>query len=242
MVLPVNQHRTNPHHTNAPWGEGLLAGRPFAQLLAAGGLVVLGVGGRYLLNGVPNVETLMVACWLAVMLLPFRRAMGLVLILYWASNWALGYQHILWKLGGIYLFTYTGFLLVGLVAGLLRRRASKNLSDFSGRSVMSTAAYGILFVAIFDTWTNFGVFWMWYAHTPTNLLWVMYLGAPFALLHLVSSISSFTLIGLPLYLLTRWAVERDSSTLDKQELPLTVDPGTAINIENHYMLDSVRGH
>lgn len=188
--------------------NALLEGHPVAQLTAASFLMVLGVGGRYLLSGLANFETLMVTAFLAMMLLPAGRAMALILAVYWASNWALGYQHLIWNIGGIYLFTYSGFLMVGLATWLLRRRADRDLSRFDGRSVLAITGYGLLFTIIFDTWTNFGVFWFWFTHTPSNLLLVYTLGLPFAMLHLYSSVFTFTLIGLPAWLAARYLTAR----------------------------------
>ena len=163
-------------------------------------LLALGVGGRYLLSGLANFETIMVTAFLAMMLLPTGRAMLLIISIYWASNWVIGYEQVLWKLGGIYLFTYSGFLMVAVATWLLRRRTRQNISRFEARSVLTMTGYGLLFTAIFDTWTNFGVFWFWFAHTPSNLLLVYTLGLPFAIMHLYSGVLTFTLIGLPVWL------------------------------------------
>ena len=60
-------------------------------------------------------------------------------------------------------------------------------------------ASGLIFATIYDTWTNFGVFWLSYTHTPENLLLVYVLGLPFMLYHLLSSIMTFTVLGFPIY-------------------------------------------
>jgi len=65
---------------------------------------------------------------------------------------------------------------------------------------MRFAGAGVVFAVVYDGWTNFGVFWLWWAHTPGNLLAVYTLGLPFILYHLLSSIMTFTLVGLPLWL------------------------------------------
>jgi len=213
---------TRPTRSDA--NGALLEGRPEAQLSAAICLMVLGVGGRYLLSGLANFETLMVTAFLAVMLLPTGRAMALILSVYWASNWVMGYEHMLWKIGGIYLFTYSGFLMVGLATWLLRRRANRDLSRFDGRSVLAVTGYGLLFTAIFDTWTNFGVFWFWFAHTPGNLLLVFTLGLPFAIMHIYSSVLTFTLVGLPAWLTAQHLCGRPASRDQDATVPRSQRP------------------
>ena len=159
--------------------------------LTAGVLLLLGAGGRIALHGHPNVETVMVATFLAAMLLPFAWAvtMGMLLL----SDWWLGY---LWG-SPIVAFTYSGFLLVALASRRWRPQIGGHLS--SGL-VMRFAGAGVVFAVVYDGWTNFGVFWLWWAHTPGNLLAVYTLGLPFILYHLLSSIMTFTLVGLPLWL------------------------------------------
>ena len=96
----------------------------------------------------------------------------------------------------IILFTYSGFLLVSLITTKLK---SKIEGKYSARTVYKFTASGIVFTAVFDTWTNFGVFWLGYEHTLDNLAIVYLLGIPFMIYHLLSSIVTFTVIGFPLY-------------------------------------------
>jgi len=177
-------------------------------MFVAIGLLALGAGGRVLLSGLANFETLMVTAFLAVMLLPLGRALLVTLVTLYVSDVAMGHVGLLstdnlLPLGGILLFTYSGYALVALAGWLARRRAAAGLTEFNAGSVLKFTGFGILFTLVFDTWTNFGVFWFWYAHTPANLTLVYLLGVPFALMHLYSSVITFTLVGLPLWLTMR---------------------------------------
>lgn len=172
-------------------------------MVAGLGLLALGAGGRFLLQLLPNFETLMVAAFLAMLLLPLGRALLIIVANLYLSDVALGHVGWLVPLAGILLFTYSGYALVGLAAWLLRRRAARGMARFDSPAVLRAAGFGLLFTLVYDGWTNFGVFWLWYGHTPSNLLLVYGLGVPFALLHLYSSLLTFTLIGLPIWLACR---------------------------------------
>ncbi len=155
-------------------------------------LLLLGAGGRIALHAHPNVETVMVATFLAAMLLPFAWAVAVTMGMMLLSDWWLGY---LWG-SPIIAFTYSGFLLVALASRRWRPQIGGQLSP---GLAMRFAGAGVVFAAVYDGWTNFGVFWLWWAHTPGNLLAVYTLGLPFMLYHLLSSIVTFTLVGLPLW-------------------------------------------
>lgn len=160
--------------------------------LAAALLLVLGVGGRIALHDYPNFETVMVAALLAALLLPTGWALATTTSIMLLSDWYLGYtgNAILW-------FTWSGFALVALAARLSRRRI---VGRFGGGTVTRFAGAGVLFALVFDTWTNFGVWWLWYPHTAGNFMIVYALGVPFMIYHICSSVITFTLLGLPLWL------------------------------------------
>jgi len=155
-------------------------------------LLLLGAGGRIALHAHPNVETVMVATFLAAMLLPFAWAVAVTMGMMLLSDWWLGY---LWG-SPIIAFTYSGFLLVALASRRWRPQIGGQLSP---GLAMRFAGAGVVFAAVYDGWTNFGVFWLWWAHTPGNLLAVYTLGLPFMLYHLLSNIVTFTLVGLPFW-------------------------------------------
>lgn len=155
-------------------------------------LFALGFFGRIALHDYHNIETIMVSIFLASMLLPRSTAAVVSVSMIVLSDIYLGY----FANSKIILFTYTGFLLVSLVTTKLKNKIE---GSYSARTLYKFTASGIIFTSVFDTWTNFGVFWLGYEHTLENLALVFVLGIPFMIYHLLSSIFTFTLIGFPLY-------------------------------------------
>jgi len=96
----------------------------------------------------------------------------------------------------ILIFTYTGFLLVSLISSKFKNKLE---GKFTSGTVYKFTSSGIIFALVYDTWTNFGVFWLSYEHTLDNLFLVYALGLPFMIYHLLSSIITFSLIGFPVY-------------------------------------------
>ena len=102
------------------------------------------------------------------------------------------------------IFTYSGFVMVSLITSRYKKRIDAGLNV---GSVYKFTASGVIFALVYDTWTNFGVFWLTYNHTVENLVLVYILGLPFMLYHLISSVVTFTLVGFPLYYLLASEVE-----------------------------------
>ena len=71
--------------------------------------------------------------------------------------------------------------------------------EVSAGTMYKFTSSGIIFALVYDTWTNFGVFWINYNHTIDNLFLVYILGIPFMLYHILSSIMTFSLVGFPVY-------------------------------------------
>ena len=155
-------------------------------------LFALGFGGRIALHDYHNFETIMVSVFLASMLLPASVAMTVTLSMIVLSDMYLGY----FGASKIIIFTYTGFLMVSAITTKFQQRIK---GEFKPGTVYKFTASGLIFATIYDTWTNFGVFWLSYTHTPENLVLVYVLGLPFMVYHLLSSIITFTMIGLPIY-------------------------------------------
>lgn len=157
-------------------------------------IMIFGLGffGRIALHDYHNIETIMVSIFLASMLLPGGIAAIVSISMIVLSDIYLGY----FGPSKIILFTYSGFLLVSLITTRLQEKIK---GDYRGGTVYKFTASGIIFTAIFDTWTNFGVFWIGYTHTIDNLVLVYILGIPFMIYHLLSSIFTFTVIGFPVY-------------------------------------------
>ena len=160
-------------------------------------LLMIGAGGRVLLNSYPNVETVMVSVFLAAMLLPIHLSVITSLAIIVLSDWYLGYLPNSGNiLASIVVFTYSGFLLVNIFGVKIQNWIS---GKFGSSAVLKFSGAGISFALIYDIWTNFGVWFLNYDHTLENLITVYLLGIPFMLYHMMSSVATFTMIGIPVY-------------------------------------------
>ena len=160
-------------------------------------LLMIGAGGRILLNNYPNVETVMVSVFLAAMLLPRHLSVITSLAIIVLSDWYLGYLPNSGNiLASIVVFTYSGFLLVNIFGVKIQNWIS---GKFGSSAVLKFSGAGISFALIYDLWTNFGVWFLNYDHTLENLITVYLLGIPFMLYHMMSSVATFTMIGIPVY-------------------------------------------
>ena len=92
----------------------------------------------------------------------------------------------------IFLFTWSGFVLIGLMGYL----NSKGLS-FSAKSVVKIVFTGIGSVLVYDLWTNFGSWLGWYPHTLNGLATCFTLAVPFTLWHLLSTAAIVTALSVP---------------------------------------------
>ena len=160
-------------------------------------LLMIGAGGRVLLNSYPNVETVMVSVFLAAMLLPRHLSVITSLAIIVLSDWYLGYLPNSGNiLASIVVFTYSGFLLVNIFGVKIQNWIS---GKFGSSAVLKFSGAGISFALIYDIWTNFGVWFLNYDHTLEYLITVYLLGIPFMLYHMMSSVATFTMIGIPVY-------------------------------------------
>ena len=160
-------------------------------------LLMIGAGGRVLLNSYPNVETVMVSVFLAAMLLPRHLSVITSLAIIVLSDWYLGYLPNSGNiLASIVVFTYSGFLLVNIFGVKIQNWIS---GKFGSGAVLKFSGAGISFALIYDIWTNFGVWFLNYEHTLENMITVYMLGIPFMLYHMMSSVATFTMIGIPVY-------------------------------------------
>ena len=160
-------------------------------------LLMIGAGGRVLVNSYPNIETVMVSVFLAAMLLPRHISVITSLAIIVLSDWYLGYLPNSGNiLASIVVFTYSGFLLVNIFGVKIQNWIS---GKFGSGAVLKFSGAGISFALIYDIWTNFGVWFLNYDHTLENLITVYLLGIPFMLYHMMSSVATFTMIGIPVY-------------------------------------------
>ena len=155
-------------------------------------LFLMGCVGRIVLHDYHNFETVMVSVFLASMLLPIYASFIVTISIMIASDIYLGY----FGSSRILLFTYSGFMLVSFITAKYKNEIE---GKFSAGTMYKFTSSGIIFALVYDTWTNFGVFWLSYTHTIDNLILVYILGIPFMIYHLLSSIVTFSLIGFPVY-------------------------------------------
>jgi len=81
----------------------------------------------------------------------------------------------------IFLFTWSGFALMGLLGYFARSKISVNI-----KSIFPVMGIGIGGILIYDFWTNFGCWLGWYPHTLDGLLSCYVLALPFTFWHLLS--------------------------------------------------------
>ena len=86
----------------------------------------------------------------------------------------------------IFLFTWSGFALLGSIGYLSR---TKNVFHFFGYSAAGVIAY--------DLWTNFGCWIGWYSHDINGLLLCYTLAIPFMLWHLMATMAILPLFVAP---------------------------------------------
>ena len=175
-------------------------------------LFALGFGGRVALHEYHNFETVMVSVFLAAMLLPTAMSLLVTLSIMILSDLYLGY----FGASKILFFTYTGFILVSFITSKFKDKIG---GEVSAGTMYKFTSSGIIFALIYDTWTNFGVFWINYNHTIDNLVLVYVLGIPFMLYHILSSIMTFSLIGFPIYC----ALRNQEPSLDIQKNNLELE-------------------
>ena len=119
----------------------------------------------------------MVSVFLASMLLPIYASFIVTVSIMIASDIYLGY----FGSSRILLFTYSGFMLVSFITAKYKNEIE---GKFSAGTMYKFTSSGIIFALVYDTWTNFGVFWLSYTHTIDNLILVYILGIPFMIYHL----------------------------------------------------------
>ena len=90
----------------------------------------------------------------------------------------------------IFLFTWSGFILIALLGFLISNRKS----TLNIPVVMGTGIVGVL---LYDLWTNFGCWLGWYPHTLNGLILCYTVAIPFTLWHLLSTAAAVSVIVIP---------------------------------------------
>ncbi len=167
-------------------------------------LLVFAIIGRYLLvaegmQPFPNFEIVMVATFLAIMLLDVRIAMLIPLLGMIGSDLLIGNPIFIGnKMNQIIAFTYSGFALVALITIFGKNRLKPIFSKINGKSALCAGCMGASLVLIYDVWTNLGWWYLLYPHNLHSLVTVYSLGLPFMLYHLIAGVTTFVFIGLPI--------------------------------------------
>jgi len=106
------------------------------------------------------------------------------------------------QMNRIVLFTYSGFVMIGLINILKRDKIREKLGEFKLKNAGIAAGLGIGFVLIYDVWTNIGGWYLMYPHTISSLTSVFTAGVPFMMYHLISGVITFIAIALPIMVYT----------------------------------------
>ena len=128
----------------------------------------------------------------------------------------------------IFLFTWSGFVLLGLLG-----YSAKKKVPLSMRSIPLVMGLGIGGVLLYDLWTNFGCWLMWYPPTLTGLINCYILALPFTIWHLLS-----TLLALPLIYLAVVAITTLKGTLS--HIPVTpLEKYVTLSVSSFLMITSL---
>ncbi len=149
-----------------------------ARIFTALPLIFLGVVGRIALSSLPNIEIVTLVVLLG----------GLLLGGYWAVIVPITVMALsdIW-IGNnvIFLFTWSGFALLGASTLFMRKKLEPR---YSIRFLSTFTGFGVIGVLLYDVWTAFGWWLLFYPHTTTALLHVALLQVPFTLKHLTSAL------------------------------------------------------
>jgi len=176
------------------------------KLIAAAVLIAFGAGGRYLLQDVPNIETITVVSLLAGSLLggPWTIVVGLSTVA--ITDIFIGNTSILF-------YTWSAWAVMGVFGYALhnrKKRIVKHSLELTGMGVLGTAFFFLI--------TNFGVWHLsgMYAHTVSGLMLSYTMALPFLRMSMISTlliVPSVSVVALAL-----WTYAPQLSFLNKNEL------------------------
>ena len=164
----------------------LLGEEGWKKLIFALALLGIGIVGRMLLISYPNIETVLVVCLLAGCMLGGVYTFLVPLLVMAVTDFLIGNN---W----IFLFTWSGFALVGLLGYFLKNKRRVSLK-FAG----ALFGMGIGATLLYDIWTAFGWWYLMHPHTLDSLRMVYLLQIPFTIKHLISTAIFVPLLALPL--------------------------------------------
>lgn len=88
--------------------------------------------------------------------------------------------------GYIFIFTWSGFAMMGVISFFMRKKI-----EFTPKFTLYTTSIGILGVMVYDIWTNFGWWYIYYPHTLEGIILCYIAAIPFILWHLLSCMIVF---------------------------------------------------
>ena len=165
-------------------------------------LILIAALGRILLVGYnlqpfPNFEVITLVTFLGVFLFRSKIALIIPIMSILISDLVLGNTVFINPLNKIIIFTYSGFLMVALVSRFSVNRFNKYLSSVTPRGVMVITLIGLTLSLVYDVWTNFGWWYLFYPHTPEAFTVVFTAGIPFMIYHLLSNVFLLLVVALP---------------------------------------------
>lgn len=155
------------------------------KFLFALALLGIGVIGRMLLTPYPNIETVLVVTMLAGCMLGGLYTFIIPISVMAITDFFIGTN-------GIFLFTWSGFALIGFLGYLLR-----NKRQASPKFVGTLVGVGLGATVLYDIWTAFGWWYLMHPHTLASLGLVYLLQIPFTLRHLISTAIFVPSVSIP---------------------------------------------
>lgn len=117
----------------------------------------------------------------------------------------------------IFLFTWSGFAIIGLIAYILKLK-----NKFTIQNIPTIFGAGIGSVLLYDLWTNFGSFLGWYPKTISGLTLCYTLAIPFTLWHILSTTIAMAVIVIPVvYIIENKNIKLDFS-IKPFEKPISI--------------------
>ena len=174
------------------------------EILFCISLIIIGTFSRFFLVGwglqpFPNFELIMVLTFIAVIFLKSPMALLVPIFSMIFSDILIGNTIFIDnQMNRIVLFTYSGFALISIINIFNKKRFKDNLGKLKFKNVVYAGGLGILFVLIYDIWTNFGWWFLMYPHTFKSLVTVYLAGIPFMIYHMISGVFTFIAIALPI--------------------------------------------
>lgn len=161
-------------------------------------LIIIGIAGRILLFDLPNIETVAVVSMLAGCILGGIYALLIPLGVMFATDicyiYLRGQGLNLPGWQNIFIFTWSGFVMMALIGRLLKNEKHKVSLKFFGLFT----GFGLLGTLLYDIWTAFGCWLLFHPHTLSSLFLVYVLQIPFTIYHLFSTLLFSASIGFPL--------------------------------------------